>query len=75
MVETALVSAIDGLNQDWRNPTKTSGLVGLVGKLLLSLHPTRKFGISQETDLIEFGLDGRVYDEEAKMYVTKQNEE
>lgn len=62
MIEKGLVSAIDGLNDAWRNPSKVSGLVGLMGKLFLSLHPTRPFDISPETDLIEFGLDGRVYD-------------
>lgn len=75
MIEDALTSAINNLNADWRNPTKTSGLVGMVGNLMMSLHPTRRFDISQETDLIEFGLDGRLYDSEAKMYVTKSNEE
>ena len=75
MVENALTSAIENLNDAWRNPTKISGLVGLMGKLFLSLHPTRPFDISPETDLIEFGLDGRVYDQDAKMYVTKSNEE
>lgn len=75
MVENALTSAIDSLNNDWKNPTKVSGLVGLMGQLFLSLHPTRPFSISQETDLIEFGLDGRLYDSDAKIYVTKDNEQ
>jgi len=31
MVENALTSAIENLNDAWRNPSKISGLVGLMG--------------------------------------------
>jgi hypothetical protein len=75
MLEKAITSGIDSLNAAWRNPQKTSGLIGLVGKLLLSLEPVRPIDMDKKTDLIEFGLDGRVFDESINYYVTKDCEE
>jgi len=46
-----------------------------MGQLLLGLAPSRPIEASVETDLIEFGLDGRVYDNSKTTYITKPCEE
>lgn len=75
MLEDAITSGIQSLNEAWRNPQKTSGLIGLVGKLLLSLEPVRPIEMNKDTDLIEFGLDGRVFDQSKDHFLTKDCEE
>ncbi len=75
MIESAITNGIASLNEAWRNPSRTSGLMGIVGSLLLSMEPIRPFDMDVNTDLIEFGLDGRVYDKDTDMFVTKDCEE
>jgi hypothetical protein len=75
LIESAITNGIASLNESWRSPSKTSGLIGLVGKLLLSLEPSRPFVMDHDTDLIEFGFDGRVFNSETNSYETKNCEE
>lgn len=74
IVEDVLTSQVANLNKMFKNPQPDSYLVGLLSQLLLNIGPTRPFDISEETDLIEFGLDGRIFDSETKQYKTKDCE-
>ena len=74
LIEDALTSAVKGLNEGLSHPSADSYLAGLYGDLLLNAGPSRPIRVHRATDLIEFGLDGRVFDNALNKYKTKRCE-
>ena len=74
LIEDALTSASKGLNEALRSPSSTSYLLGLYQDLLINAGPSRPIVVNWDTDLLEFGLDGRIFDSASNKYKTKRCE-
>lgn len=67
LIVTQLEGAIDDLNKSLRNQDPNSFLVGIIDDLSANIGFSEPFDLDKDNDLINFGLDGRIYN-------TTQNE-
>ena len=73
-IELAVTTLFEELNKVLADPSDQFGLIGLSESLLLNLSPAKPVDADPVTDLIEFSLDGRIFNGATGKYETKNCE-